>query len=120
MSPTNRSESRTKNASPAGNQLTTEGSSFCNISINFRGNGLLPPDDPEGDELGDSAGEVVAGAEDDKLPVRVILLVSMDDERGASVRVAGGSVIGARLGEDVCKTLELPLVAGSSKVACGC
>jgi hypothetical protein len=81
---------------------------------------LLPPDDPEGDELGESAGEVVTGAEDDRLPVRVILLVSMDDERGTSLRVAGGSVIGVRFGDVVCKTLELPVAAGRSKVACGC
>jgi hypothetical protein len=42
MSAMNESTSRTMKASPAGNHETTLISSKRNISINFRGNGLLP------------------------------------------------------------------------------
>jgi len=43
MSDTNRSTSQTQNASPDGNYNTIEGSSFCNIPINFCGNGIVSP-----------------------------------------------------------------------------
>lgn len=43
ISLTNRSLSRTTNASPRGNHDTILASSFCNISNNLRGNGLECP-----------------------------------------------------------------------------
>lgn len=57
MSATKRSVSRTMNASPLGNQATTDESSLCSMSMSLRGKGLDPelPGEAMGDCTGDGA-----------------------------------------------------------------
>ena len=61
MSATNRSGSRTANASPLGSHATTDESSFRTISISFRGKGFDPVDGVDGllagDDVADKAGD---------------------------------------------------------------
>ena len=83
MSETKRSWSRQTNASPRGSHATTDASSLRSISMSLRGNGLAWPVEP-GDDVADSAGEVVAEEEE----VRVIL-------RLGSIMLVPGTLIGA-------------------------
>lgn len=77
ISATNRSVSRTANASPDGNHETTEASSFLSMSINLRGNGFEPDVAPDGDAVDESDGDWLLLLLLPMLAVLVILRVAI-------------------------------------------